>query len=216
MLLEKLRKEVLEASLNLLKYNLVTLTGGNVSGRDTETGYIAITPSGMDYEKLSPEDIVIIDIEGNVIDGKWKPSVDTNDHLYIYKHKSDVNSIIHTHSTYASCFAMLNTEIPCATTTLANEVGGAVPVAKYSPVASGEIGPSVVEAIGDMRGCLLANHGVITVGPSVRHALVAAVMLEDGAKSYLLAKSIGEPVLLPESEIQKAREVFFNIYGQKE
>lgn len=214
MLLEKLRNEVLEAALNLLKYRLVTLTGGNVSGRDFETGYIAITPSGMDYENLSPEDIVIIDIAGNVIDGKWKPSVDTKDHLYIYKNRLDINSIIHTHSTFASCFAMLNEEIPCATTTLANEVGGIVPVAEYSPVASDGIGPSVVKAIGDKKACLLANHGVIAVGSSVRHALVSAVMLEDGAKSYLLAKCIGEPKHLPELEIKKARDVFLNIYGQ--
>src|SRR5689334_1863391 len=108
MLLEQLRKEVLEAALGLVKYNLVTLTGGNVSGRDKETGYIAITPSGMDYFIMTPEDVVIIDIDGNKIEGKWKQSVDTPDHLYIYKHKPEVNSIIHTHSTYASCFAVLN------------------------------------------------------------------------------------------------------------
>ncbi|AOT73307.1 L-ribulose-5-phosphate 4-epimerase [Geosporobacter ferrireducens] len=213
-MLRKLREEVLDAALNLMKYKLITLTGGNVSGRDIETGYIAITPSGMDYEKLLPEDIVIIDIEGNTVEAKWKPSVDTSDHLYIYKHKPEVQSIIHTHSTYASCFAVLNQEIPCASTTLANEVGGTVPLAKYAPVASGDIGPTVVETIGDKRACLLANHGVMAVGPSVRHALVAAVMLEDAAKVYHLAKSIGTPVLLPDSEIQKAKDVFLNIYGQ--
>ena len=214
MLLENLRCEVLEAALNLLKYNLVTLTGGNVSGRDIKTGYIAITPSGMDYAKLTPEDVVIVDIDGNKIEGKWKQSVDTPDHLYIYKHKPEINSIIHTHSTYASCFAVLNQEILCASTTLANEVGGSVPVARYAPVASGEIGPSVVEVIGDKRACLLAHHGVIAVGPSIRHALVAAVMLEDAAKVYHLAKTIGQPVILPESEVQKARDIFFNVYGQ--
>ncbi|SHJ67844.1 class II aldolase/adducin family protein [Propionispora hippei] len=215
MLLEQLRKEVLAASLDLLKYGLVTLTGGNVSGRDEETGYIAITPSGMSYETLSPEDIVIIDGSGKVIEGKWKPSVDTPDHLYIYGKRQDVFSIIHTHSTYACSFAMLQQEIPCATTTLANEVGGAVPVARYAPVASGLIGPHVVEALGDKSGCLLANHGVITVGTSVRHALTAAVMLEDNAKSYLFAKHIGNPVLLEAAEIQKARDVFTYLYGQK-
>ncbi len=215
MLLEELRKEVLEAAVDLLKYGLVTLTGGNVSGRDEATGYIAITPSGMPYEALSPEDIVIIDIEGNVIEGKWKASVDTPDHLYIYKQRQDLFSIIHTHSTYACSFAMLHREIPCAATTLANEVGGSVPVARYAPVNSGLIGPSVVEVIGNKSGCLLANHGVMTVGTSVKHALTAAVMLEDNAKSYLFAKSIGEPVLLEEEEIQKAVEVFQYVYGQK-
>ena len=136
MLLEKLRKEVLQASLDLLNYNLVTLTGGNVSGRDEQTGYIAITPSGMDYRNLTPSDIVIVDVDGNIIDGKWKASVDLSDHLYIYKHREDINSIIHTHSTYSSCFAILNEPIECASTTLANEVGGSVPVAKFSPPTS--------------------------------------------------------------------------------
>lgn len=214
MMLEQLRKEVLQTARQLPKYKLISLSGGNVSGRDITTGYIVITPSGMDYEGLSPADLVVVDLEGKVIEGKWKPSVDTKDHLYIYKNKPEVNSIIHTHSPYATCFALLNQEIPCAATTLANEVGGSVPVAKYAPVASDGIGPSVVEAIGDKRACLLANHGVITVGPSVRHALVAAVMLEDAAKTYHLAKCIGEPVILPESEIKKARDLFFNVYGQ--
>lgn len=214
MMLEELRKEVLKAALGLKENNLVSLSGGNVTGRDKETGYIVITPSGMDYEELTPEDMVIVDIDGNKIEGKWKPSVDMKDILYILKHKPEVNAVIHTHSIYASCFAVLNQEIPCAQTTLANEVGGTVPVAKYAPVASDRIGPSVVEAIGDKRACLLANHGVMTVGPSVRHAFVAAVMLEDAAKTYYLAKSIGEPVLLPESEVEKARDVFFNVYGQ--
>lgn len=214
MLLENLRKEVLQASLDLLNYNLVTLTGGNVSGRDKETGYVAITPSGMDYRNLTPSDIVIIDIDGNTVDGKWKASVDSPDHLYIYKHRDDINSIIHTHSTYSSCFAILNESIECASTTLANEVGGSVPVAKFSPPTSNQMGKCVIDVIGDKRACLLANHGVIAVGPSVSHALTAAVMLEDAAEVYYLAKSIGTPVLLPDEEVQRARNVFLNVYGQ--
>ncbi|MGX9758725.1 class II aldolase/adducin family protein [Clostridioides difficile] len=214
MLLENLRKEVLQASLDLLNYNLVTLTGGNVSGRDEETGYVAITPSGMDYRNLTPSDIVIIDIDGNTVDGKWKASVDSPDHLYIYKYRVDINSIIHTHSTYSSCFAILNESIECASTTLANEVGGAVPVAKFSPPTSNQMGKCVIDVIGDKRACLLANHGVIAVGPSVKHALTAAVMLEDAAKVYYLAKSVGTPVLLPDEEVQRARNVFLNVYGQ--
>ena len=214
MLLEDLRKEVLAASLNLLKYGLVTLTGGNVSGRDKTTGYVAITPSGMDYEQLRPEDIVIVDIEGNKVDGKWKPSVDTEDHLYIYKHKPNLYGIIHTHAPYACSFAILQKEIPCCSTTLANEVGGSVPVAPYTSVACGLIGPAVVEVIGDKNACLLANHGVISVGESVKHALTAAVMLEDGAKVYHLAQCMGDPVPLSKTEIEKARNVFLYTYGQ--
>jgi len=213
-MLEELRKEVLEAALQLVRYGLVTLTGGNVSGRDKESGYIAITPSGMDYEKLNPEDIVIVDSKGNMVEGKWKASVDLKDHLYIYRNKPNLYGIIHTHSPYACSFAMLHQEIPCCSTTLANEVGGSVPISKYSPVGEGGIGSAVIEAIGDKNACLLANHGVIAVGISVRHALVAAVMLEDGAKVYHLAKCKGDPIPLHPSEIEKAKNVFLYEYGQ--
>jgi L-fuculose-phosphate aldolase/L-ribulose-5-phosphate 4-epimerase len=213
-MLEELRKEVLEAALQLVRYGLVTLTGGNVSGRDKESGYIAITPSGMDYEKLNPEDIVIVDSKGSMVEGKWKASVDLKDHLYIYRNKPNLYGIIHTHSPYACSFAMLHQEIPCCSTTLANEVGGSVPISKYSPVGEGGIGSAVIEAIGDKNACLLANHGVIAVGISVRHALVAAVMLEDGAKVYHLAKCKGDPIPLHPSEIEKARNVFLYEYGQ--
>jgi len=213
-MLEELRKEVLEAALQLVRYGLVTLTGGNVSGRDKESGYIAITPSGMDYEKLNPEDIVIVDSKGNMVEGKWKASVDLKDHLYIYRNKPNLYGIIHTHSPYACSFAMLHQEIPCCSTTLANEVGGSVPISKYSPVSEGGIGSAVIEAIGDKNACLLANHGVIAVGISVRHALVAAVMLEDGAKVYHLAKCKGDPIPLHPSEIEKAKNVFLYEYGQ--
>ncbi|MGB9839413.1 L-ribulose-5-phosphate 4-epimerase [Thermovenabulum sp.] len=215
LLLENLRKQVLDAALNLIKYRLVTLTGGNVSGRDPETGLVAITPSGMEYEGLTPEDIVVLDLNGNIVEGKWKPSVDTKFHLYIYKNRSDINSVIHTHSTFASCFAALNEEIPCVVTTLANEVGGSVPVARYTPVGTDEMGPAILEVIGDKRACLLANHGVVAVGPDVRHALVAAVMLEDAAKVYFAARCIGKPIELPESEVIKAKELFLYKYGQK-
>jgi len=214
MLLEKLREEVLEASKKLIYYNLVTLTGGNVSGREPESGYIAITPSGMEYEKLIPEDIVILDKDGNLVDGKWKPSVDTKAHLYIYDHMPKINSVIHTHSVYASCFAVLNESIPVITTTLANAVGGEVPVAKYTPVGDDNMGPAIVEAIGDKLACLLENHGVMTVGPTIKAALTAAVMLEDVAKIYYFARGIGKPQILPESEIKKARDLYLYVYGQ--
>lgn len=214
MLLEELREEVLEASKKLVYYNLVTLTGGNVSGRDPESGHIAITPSGMEYEKLKPEDIVILDKNGKLVDGKWKPSVDTKAHLYIYNHMPKINSVIHTHSVYASCFAVLNEPIPVITTTLANAVGGEVPVAKYTPVGDDNMGPAIVEAIGDKLACLLENHGVMTVGPTIKAALTAAVMLEDVAKIYYFARGIGKPQILPESEIKKARDLYLYVYGQ--
>jgi L-ribulose-5-phosphate 4-epimerase len=214
MLLKTLREEVLKAAKKLTYYNLVTLSGGNVSGRDQKSGYIAITPSGIEYENLASEDIVIIDRKGSIVDGKLKPSVDSEAHLYIYENMPDINSVIHTHSTFASCFAVLNEEIPVITTTLANAVGGEISVAKYTPVGSKDMGPAIVNALGSKLACLLENHGVMCVGRSIKEALTASVMLEDVAKIYFLARTIGEPQILPEREIKKARELFLYEYGQ--
>ncbi|MBU5439102.1 class II aldolase/adducin family protein [Tissierella sp. MSJ-40] len=215
MLLQELRQQVIEKGIQLKEYGLITLTGGNVSGRDKETGLIVITPSGMEYSKLKPEDVVVVDIDGNIKDGHRKPSSDLITHLQIYRAREDINGIIHTHSTYASCFAILNESIPVASTTMANEVGGEVPVAKYAPVGSEELGINIIEKIGNQKAVLLQNHGVFTFGEDPHHALVAAVMFEDAAKAYYLAKAIGEPVLLPEEEVKRANELFKNVYGQR-
>lgn len=214
MLLENLRKEVIKAGLQLHEYGLITLTGGNASGRDQETGYVAVTPSGMEYHELTLEDIVIVDLDGNIIDGKRKPSSDLITHLQIYRAKEEINGIIHTHSTYASCFAVLNECIPVVSTTMANEVGGEVPVAPYAPVGSEELGENVIEKIDNQQAVLLQNHGVLTFGKDVHHALVSAVMFEDAAKVYYLAKNIGEPIRLPEEEIKRANDLYQYNYGQ--
>jgi len=214
LILEDLRKEIIKAGMQLKEYGLITLTGGNVSGRDLESGLIAITPSGMEYSELVLEDIVIVDTDGNIVDGKRKPSSDLLAHLQIYRAKKEINAIIHTHSSYASCFAVLNQSIPVVSTTMANEVGGEVPVAKYAPVGSEEMGKNVIEKIDSQQAVLLQNHGVLTFGKDVHHALVSAVMLEDAAKVCYLAKSIGEPIRLPEEEIKRANHLFQYVYGQ--
>jgi len=214
MILEKLRKDVFKTSLKALDYKLISLSGGVFSDRDSKTGYIAITPSGMYYKDLIPEDIVVIDVDGKVIDGERKPSVDTKAFLYIYQNKNDVNAIIHTHQVYATCFAVLKKEIPAVTTTLANAVGGAVSVADYTPVGSNNYGINIVKAIGDQCAVLLQNHGVITVGRNLKEAFTVAVYLEDTAKIYYLALNIGKPLILPDEEIKKARELFLHHYGQ--
>ncbi|MBB6217417.1 L-fuculose-phosphate aldolase/L-ribulose-5-phosphate 4-epimerase [Anaerosolibacter carboniphilus] len=215
MLLEKLRIEVIEAGKQLKEYGLITLTGGNVSGRDEETGLVAITPSGMEYHALAPQDIVIIDLYGNIQDGKRKPSSDMITHLQIYRAIKRINGIIHTHSTYASCFAILNENIPVVSTTMANEVGGEVPVASYGPVGSEELGEHVIHNIKNQQAVLLQSHGVLTFGADVHHALKAAVMLEDAAKVYYLARTIGKPQSLSEEEIKRANDLYQNVYGQR-
>ena len=169
----------------------------------------------MEYKYLNSEDIVILDINGKIIDGKRKPSSDLITHLQIYRAKEEINGIIHTHSSYASCFAVLNESIPVVSTTMANEVGGQVPVAPYASVGSEELGLNIIENIGDQKAVLLQNHGVFTFGKNPHHALIAAVMLEDAAKVYHLAKQIGNPIKLLEKEIKKANELFKDVYGQE-
>lgn len=215
MITKKIREEIIQAGIKLEKYNLITLTGGNVSYRDKETNLIAITPSGMEYNMLVPEDIVVVDLEGNVVEGNRKPSSDTIAHLQIYKERNDINSIIHTHSPYASCFAILNESIKVAQTTMANEVGGEVKIAEYAPVGSEEFGLNVLKVLGNEKAVLLQNHGVLAFGENIQHCLTAAVMLEDTAKVYYLARSIGNPVLLDEKAIKEANDIFKNVYGQR-
>ena len=214
-MLEDLKKEVIEAGKKLKEYKLITLTGGNVSGRDKETGYIVMTPSGMEYDLLNLEDLTVTDLDGNLIEGIRKQSSDLKTHLQIYRAKEEINGIIHTHSSFASCFAVLNESIPVTSTTMANEIGGEVPVSKYAPVGSDDLGINIIEKIGEQKAVLLESHGVFTYGKNVAHALIAAVMLEDAAKVYYLAKSIGEPKALPEEEVKRASELFKNVYGQK-
>jgi len=215
MILQELREELISIGIQLKEYGLITLTGGNVSGRDPKTGLVAITPSGMAYEALEAQDVVVVNLDGEIIDGERKPSSDLITHLQIYRAKEDINGIIHTHSTYASCFAILNEPIPVISTTMANEVGGDVPVAPYAHVGSKELGENIIRNIGKQKAVLLQDHGVISYGEDPNHALIAAVMLEDAAKVYYLARNIGEPKRISDEAIQEASNLFKYTYGQK-
>lgn len=203
-MLEKLKERVYKMNMMLPKNNLVTMTSGNVSGRDVETGYVVIKPSGIPYEEMQPEDMVVVDLNGNIIEGKWKPSVDTATHLYIYRHRSDVNGIVHTHSPYATSFAALGKPIPVYLTAIADEFGGPIPVGPYAKIGGEEIGEAVIKYIGRSPAILMKNHGVFTIGKTPEEAVKAAVMLEDVAKTVHLALLLGEPEEIPEEEVKRA------------
>ena len=188
---EKDKEELIQIGLTLDHYRLISLSGGNVSKR--VAGNILVTPSGMAYETLVPEDIVVLDPEGNIVEGRRKPSVDTVALLYIFKHIPHVNAIIHTHQPYATAIGLVIDELPAFCTTLVNATLGSVKVAPYSSAASLDMGVKTVENIGDRRAVILKNHGVITVGETMKDALYAAVYLEDAAKSYAVAHSLGIP-----------------------
>ncbi|ADD02948.1 L-ribulose-5-phosphate 4-epimerase [Thermoanaerobacter italicus Ab9] len=213
-MLEKLKERVYKMNMMLPKNNLVTMTSGNVSGRDVETGYVVIKPSGIPYEEMQPEDMVVVDLNGNIIEGKWKPSVDTATHLYIYRHRSDVNGIVHTHSPYATSFAALGKPIPVYLTAIADEFGGPIPVGPYAKIGGEEIGEAVIKYIGRSPAILMKNHGVFTIGKTPEEAVKAAVMLEDVAKAVHLALLLGEPEEIPEEEVKRAHERYMTKYGQ--
>ena len=214
-MLENLRDEVYRMNMELPKNNLVTWTSGNVSGRDKDTGYIIIKPSGVSYEKLRPENLVVLDLDGNVIDGDLAPSVDLEAHLYVYRHRDDVGGVVHTHSPYATAFAALGRPIPVYLTAMADEFGCPIPVSAYARIGGDEIGREIVEKIGKSPAILLKNHGVFTIGATPTSAVKAAVMTEDVAKTVHLALLLGQPDEIPPDEVERGHKRYIEKYGQK-
>ncbi len=213
-MLEGPREEVWKLNLELPKHNLVVWTSGNVSGRDFESGLVVIKPSGVPYEELTPHDLVIVDLDGQVVEGDLEPSVDTATHLYIYRHRPDVGGVVHTHSPYATSFAAVGRPIPVYLTAIADEFGGSIPVGAYAKIGGEEIGREIVRSIGESPAILMKNHGVFTVGPTPQAAVKAAVMVEDAAKTVHLALLLGKPDLIPDEEVARAHRRYVEKYGQ--
>lgn len=213
-MLEQLKRTVCEYNGHLARHGLVVMTSGNVSGRDFDSGLVAIKPSGVGFDELRPADMSIVDLDGKVMEGRLKPSVDTATHLYVYRHMPNVGSVIHTHSNFATAFAALGKPIPCCLTAIADEFGGPIPVSDYARIGGDEIGREIVEKIGSCPAILIKNHGVFTVGRTVEDAFKAAVMVEDVAKTCLLALMLDSPEEIPAEEIKRAHRRYMEKYGQ--
>lgn len=213
-MLEALRLEVWEANMDLPKNRLVTMTSGNASGRDHDSGYIVIKPSGVRYDQLKPQDLVIVDLDGNIIEGQLKPSIDTETHLAVYRSMPEVGGMVHTHSPYATSFALLGQPIPVYLTAIADEFGVAVPVGNYAGVGSDAIGREIVRSIGKSPAILMKSHGVFTIGASATAAVKAAVMVEDAAMTVHLALLRGQPEPLPDAEVERLYRQYHSKYGQ--
>jgi L-ribulose-5-phosphate 4-epimerase len=213
-MLEKLKEELVQLHLELPRHNLVVWTGGNVSARDPETGLVAIKASGIRYEEMRPEHMVIVDLDGNLVEGNFKPSSDVYSHLYIYKHRPDVFGVVHTHSVYATAFAAVNRPIPVVLTAIADEFGGPIPCGGFALIGDDAIGKVVVESIGKSPAVLLKNHGVFTIGKNAKAAVKAAVMTEDNAKTVWLALQMGMPDEIPQEDVDKLHDRYINVYGQ--
>ncbi|CAG0958424.1 L-ribulose-5-phosphate 4-epimerase [Anaerolineae bacterium] len=214
-MLEALREQVWKLHLELPKNDLVKWTGGNVSGRDPETGLVVIKSSGVKYPDMQPEHLIVIDLDGKIVEGSLSPSSDTASHLYIYRHRSDVGGIAHTHSPYATAFAAVNKPIPVYLTAIADEFGGPIPVGGFALIGGEEIGKVVVESIGNSPAVLLKNHGVFTIGKNAESAVKAAVMTEDVARTVWYALQIGTPDVIPPEDVAKLHQRYTNVYGQR-
>lgn len=214
MRLESLRQELVRLHAELPRHRLVVWTGGNVSARDPATGLIAIKPSGVRYEDLTAASMVVLDIDGTVVEGSRKPSSDTASHLYIYRHRPDVNGVVHTHSRYATAFAAVGRSIPVYLTAQADEFGGAIPCAGFAFIGDDSIGALVVESIGGSPAILLKNHGVFTVGLTAEAAVKAAVMVEDIAATAWAALQIGTPDVLDDDAVERLHRRYTTDYGQ--
>ncbi|MBC8507149.1 MAG: class II aldolase/adducin family protein [Chloroflexi bacterium] len=214
MLLEQLREIVWKCNLELPKNDLVKMTSGNVSGRDPETDFVVIKPSGYSFEDLTPAHMVVVDMEGQVVEGDYKPSTDTDTHLYVYKNRPDVFGMVHTHSVYASTFAVLGQPIPACLTACAM-LGGEIPLGGYAPIGGKEIGQEIIDKIGRALAIIMKNHGVFTIGSSPQEATKMAVEVEEIAKITHFAMTRGEPIQLSEDQVDYMVDLYQNKYGQK-
>jgi L-ribulose-5-phosphate 4-epimerase len=213
-MLETLKQVVYECNMELPKNGLVVMTSGNVSGRDPESGLVVIKPSGYSYAKMTAQDMVVVDLDGQVVEGHLTPSIDTSTHLHIYRFRPDVGGVVHTHSTFASVFAVLGKPIPSCTTT-STMLGGEIPLGDFIPIGGKAIGEEILQKIGDKLGIVMQNHGVFTIGRDAYHATKLAVELEEIAKITYFAMLAGNPIVLTPEQVELTRHMYENDYGQK-
>lgn len=210
------RREVAELHAELPKNHLVIWTAGNVSARVPGQDLLVIKPSGVSYDELSPDNMVVTDLYGELVDGDHQPSSDTAAHAYVYRHLPEVGGVVHTHSTYASAWAALGRPVPCVLTMMADEFGGEIPVGPFALIGDDAIGRGIVETLqhSRSRAVIMQNHGPFTIGRDAKDAVKAAVMCEDVARTAYLASQLGEPIAIPEVDIDSLFQRYQNAYGQ--
>ncbi len=218
--IDRVRQEVAALHAELVRYELIIWTGGNVSGRVPGADLFVIKPSGVSYDDLAADNMVLCDLDGNVIPGtpgsERSPSSDTAAHAYVYRHMPEVGGVVHTHSTYATAWAARGEEIPCVITGMADEFGGPIPVGPFAIIGDESIGRGIVETLRGhrSRAVLMQNHGPFTIGVSAKDAVKAAVMVEDVARTVHIARQAGPLIPIPQESIDRLYDRYQNVYGQ--
>ncbi len=215
MVLEELRREVLDTANLLPRYGLVWMAGGTVCARDPQTGYVVVTPSGMPYDTLKPEDMIVTDIDMRPIEGRHRASVALNLWTAFFRLRPELHGLVHTHSPHATAFSVVNRAIPVITETMADWFGQPVPVTPYLSVEDPRFSTLPVDVMGSGYAVLLGNHGPITVGKNLAHALERAVTLEEAARTFFIAHTIGTPQALSDQQARDSFDYYHNRYGQR-
>ena len=216
----QVREDVARLHGELVRYGLVVWTGGNVSGRVPGADLFVIKPSGVSYDDLTPQDLVLCDLEGTVVPNSpgshRSPSSDTAAHAYVYRNMPEVGGVVHTHSTYAVAWAARGEQIPCVITAMADEFGGPIPVGPFAIIGDDSIGRGIVQTLREhrSRAVLMQNHGPFTIGATAKDAVKAAVMLEDVARTVHIARQGGQPIPIPQDAVDRLYQRYQHVYGQ--
>ena len=212
----RVREVVAGLHAELPRWELVVWTAGNVSQRLTTADLFVIKPSGVTYDELTPESMVVCTLDGELVDGTRSPSSDTAAHAYVYRHMPQVGGVVHTHSTYATAWAARGEAVPCVLTMMADEFGGDVPVGPFALIGDDSIGQGIVETLSESRSpaVLMRNHGPFTIGADAKAAVKAAVMVEEVARTVHISRQLGEPTRIPQEQIDSLYDRYQNVYGR--
>lgn len=215
---QAIREQVAALHGELPRNNLIVWTAGNVSARVPDADLLVIKPSGVSYDDLSADTMVVTDLDGKLVDGDYTPSSDTAAHAYVYRHMPDINGVVHTHSTYATAWCARAEPIPCVLTMIADEFGGDIPVGPFALIGDDSIGRGIVETLRGSRSkaVLMRNHGVFTIGRTPKEAVKVAVMCEDVARTVHIARQLGEVLPIDETDVDSLYLRYQNAYGQGE
>lgn len=212
----EIRDQLVHLHQELIRWNLVVWTAGNVSARVPGEDLFLIKPSGVSYDELTPESMVVCDLDGRLVEGDHSPSSDTAAHAYVYRHMPDVGGVVHSHSTYATAWAARGVPIPCVLTAMADEFGGEIPVGPFAIIGDDSIGRGIVATLQNHRSpaVLMKNHGPFTIGKDAKAAVKAAVMLEDVARTVHIAQQAGPVGPVDEAAVDRLYDRYQNVYGQ--